>query len=129
MSLNKIKLNEIRKEIEQKFFELDCAGIGVELKLGNCSYSDTHATFKLEVQVKGGDTKEMSDLKQISSYRNLDLDKVYIEGRHHFKLVGWKSRARKKPFIVKDIKTDSQYVISEDVCDKWFKKLKEKVSN
>ena len=128
MSLNKIKLKEIREKIEQKFFELDCAGLDVELKLGNCSYNDTYATFKLEVQVKGGDTKEMSDLKQISKYRNLDLDKVYIDGRHHFKLVGWKSRARKNPFIVKDIKTDSQYVIGEDVCDKRFKRPKEIVN-
>ena len=68
--------------------------------IGNCGYGESHATFKLELQVKGGDSKIMSDLKQINRVRNYDLDKIHIDGVHHFKLVGWKSRARSKPFVV-----------------------------
>ena len=46
----------------------------------------------------------MSDLKQINRVRNYDLDKIHIDGVHHFKLVGWKSRARSKPlFNVKSL--------------------------
>ncbi len=64
----------------------------------------------------------MSDLKQINRVRNYDLDKIHIDGVHHFKLVGWKSRARSKPFVVQCQKSKSQYVIDEKTCDRWFKK-------
>ena len=123
MSLDKVKLKELRKVINSKLQELD---EGVTLELGNCSFRDSHATFKIEVQVKGGDSKLMSDLKQIAGYMNLDLDKIYIDGAHHFKLAGWKSRARSKPFIVQCQKSLQEFVIDESTCDKWFQKPTEK---
>ena len=119
MSLNKNLLQEYRNKIQAKLDELD---LDVELNIGNCSYGESHATFKLELQVKGGDSKIMSDLKQINRVRNYDLDKIHIDGVHHFKLVGWKSRARSKPFVVQCQKSKSQYVIDEKTCDRWFKK-------
>ena len=120
MSLNKNLLQEYPNKIQAKLDELD---LDVELTLGNCSYGESHATFKLELQVKGGDSKELSDLKQINRVRNYDLDKIHIDGVHHFKLVGWKSRARSKPFIVECQKSKSKYVIDEKTCDRWFKKF------
>ena len=133
MSLDKVKLKELRKVIDSKLQELN---EGVTLELGNCSFRDSHATFKLEVQVKGGDSKLMSDLKQIASLSNLDLDKVHLErklnwgifenGNYHFKLAGYKSRARTKPFIVQCQNSLQEFVIDENTCDKWFQKPAEK---
>ena len=123
MSLDKVKLKELRKVINSKLQELN---EGVTLELGNCSFRDSHATFKLEVQVKGGDSKRMSDLTQIAGHMNLDLDKIYINGAQHFNLAGWKSRARSKPFIVQCQNSLQEFVIDNDTCDKWFQKPAEK---
>ena len=56
MSLNKNLLQEYRNKIQAKLDELD---LDVELNIGNCSYGESHATFKLELQVKGGDSTNM----------------------------------------------------------------------
>lgn len=125
MKLNKVKMQEMRKLIQSKLNEL--AMDDIELTLGNCSFGQHTATFKLEVQVKGQDTREMADLKSIARYRKIDLEKVYHEGKYSFKLVGWNSRARKNPFIIKDIKTDKEYTINSDTCDKWFSKSEKAV--
>ena len=117
MSLNKNLLQEYRNKIQAKLDELD---LDVELNIGNCSYGESHATFKLELQVKGGDSKIMSDLKQINRVRNYDLDKIHIDGVHHFKLVGWKSRAR-SVFVVQCQKSNHNMSLMKRL-DRWFKK-------
>ena len=68
----------------------------------------------------------MSDLKQIAGHMNLDLDKIYINGTHHLKLAGWKSRARAKPFIVQCQNSLQEFVVDNDTCDRWFQKPAEK---
>ena len=62
MSLNKNSLQEYRNKIQAKLDELDLMN-----PIRYCSYGESHATFKLELQVKGGDSKIMSEIfKQIN---------------------------------------------------------------
>ena len=119
MELNKVTLKEIRTQIQSKLNELD---LGLKLELGNCSYDTDNATFKLNVLVEGGKTKAEQDLEMIASIRGLDLTKIWSEGTHKFKLNGFKNRARNKPFVIIDILTQKQYVISDKVAERQFSK-------
>ena len=52
-------------------------------------------------------------------------DSIIAEERgQQFKLVGYKPRARKKPFIIEDIKTGSRYVCPESMAERLFKEVK-----
>ena len=124
MEINRTTLKEIRNHIQSKLDELD---LGLKLELGNCSYSTDYATFKLNIQVEGGKSKEEQELEQVAMMRGLDLTKIWNEGSKQFKLHGYKTRARKKPFIVIDIKTQTEYVINDKVAEKYFSKEKTNV--
>ena len=124
MELNKTILKEIRVQIQSKLDELD---LGLKLDLGNCSFSTDNATFKLNVLVEGGKTRVEQDLEMVASMRGLDLEKTWNEGSHVFKLHGYKSRARKNPFVIVDTLTQKQYVISDKVAERHFSKEKSNV--
>jgi len=124
MELNKVTLKEIRVKIQSKLDELD---LGLKLDLGNCSFSTDNATFKLNVLVDGGKTRVEQDLEMVANIRGLDLDKTWNEGAHVFKLHGYKSRARKNPFVIVDTLTQKQYVISDKVAERHFSKEKSNV--
>ena len=124
MELNKTILKEIRVQIQSKLDELD---LGLKLDLGNCSFSTDNATFKLNVLVEGGKTRVEQDLEMVASMRGLDLTKIWNEGSHVFKLHGYKSRARKNPFVIVDTLTQKQYVISDKVAERHFSKEKSNV--
>ena len=124
MEINRTTLKEIRNHIQSKLDELD---LGLKLELGNCSYSTDYATFKLNIQVEGGKSKEEQELEQVAMMRGLDLTKIWNEGSKQFKLHGYKTRARKNPFIVIDIKTQTEYVINDKVAAKYFSKEKTNV--
>tara|TARA_R100000742_G_C4220988_1_gene44786 strand:- start:71 stop:487 length:417 start_codon:yes stop_codon:yes gene_type:complete len=119
MELNKVTLKEIRTQIQSKLNELD---LGLKLELGNCSYDTDNATFKLNVQVEGGKSKAEQDLEMIAPIRCLDLTKIWNEGTHKFRLHGFNNRARKNPFVIIDILTQKQYVISDKVAERQFSK-------
>ena len=63
----------------------------------------------------------------VANIRGLDLDKTWNEGAHVFKLHGYKSRARKNPFVIVDTLTQKQYVISDKVAERHFSKEKSNV--
>ena len=40
-------------------------------------------------------------------------------------LVGYKSKARKMPWIVQDLKTGIEYKLTDTQAEQWFKKVEE----
>ena len=112
MKLNKNNLKVIRNEIQAKLDELD---LGLKLDLGNCSFNEDNATFKLKVLVNGGKTQEQKDLESIAKIYNLDTSKV-VKG---YQLWGYKTRSPKRPFMV--IKDNQRYIITKEQAEKMFK--------
>ena len=120
MQLNKATLKQVRNKVQSQLDELDLA---VKFELGHCTYDTDgqYATFKLNVLVEGGKSKEQKDLEWYAKMNGLDLDKAWKEGTHIFKLHGYKTRARKNPYIIRDTLTNKEYVISEQVAERHFK--------
>jgi hypothetical protein len=93
------------------------------VSIGNCSYNDTDCTFKVTVAPQGAASKEERDMAQYAGLYKLDINKVYTDrtGRS-FTLSGYKSKARKNPWIITDLAMGKDYVISDDTAINWFKK-------
>jgi len=118
---NRITLEAVRKQLQNN---LKDSIENVIIDVGNCSYSATNATFKIEVRIEGTDTKEEADLKYVidSGLYDLDLNKYHPK----YKLVGYKTKARKNPFIIEDLTNNKKYVIGIDYAKKLFGKEEKK---
>jgi hypothetical protein len=114
MKLDKNNINVFRKQIQDKLDELD---IGLHLNLGNCTYNYDNATFKLNITVEGGQTKEEQDLEAIADIYKLNTSLV-VKG---YQLVGYKTRSTKKPFIVSKVGTNDKFIITKQQAEDMFK--------
>ena len=92
---------------------------GLVIEKGRGSYSEHNFTLKLEINIKGQDSKEMTALKEHLEYLNetltkkIDINKSYTDGSQTFKLTGYKTRARKRPYIITD-QNGNSYVTNEN---------------
>ncbi len=99
---------------------------GFEIHVGNASYNDVQVTFKVEVRESGAGSAEELALDRFAGFYQLDTSKVYKDrSGDSFSLVGYKSRARKNPWIVQKLGIGGdapKYVISDDTAKRWFGK-------
>ena len=121
MVLDRQKLKSMRVEIESKLNELN-ESLGVKFTLGNCTYSPDEARWSLTALVEGGKSKEERDLKFHVALHRLDTEKLWRDGTHVFKLYGYRNRARKCPYLIKDTLTDKVYAITQAMADLHFKR-------
>jgi len=103
----------------------------LKFDLGNASFDDDSVKFQFRISLSHALPPEEKALKQQLNFRKtydhvvtLD-DSIIAEDRgQQFKLVGFKPRARKKPFIIEDIKTGGRYVCPESMAERLFKEVK-----
>jgi hypothetical protein len=103
----------------------------LKFDLGNGTYDDDSVKFQFRISLLHALSPEEKALKgQIDFRRSYDGlvtldDSIIAEERgQQFKLVGYKPRARKKPFIIEDIKTGGRYVCPESMAERLFKEVK-----
>ena len=89
-------------------------------ELGNCSYSGGEATFKLKVLIKGGKSIEEQDLEQMARLSDLDTTKIATLQGMRVSLVGYNSKARKRPWIIQDLTTAKRYVLDDYQAKRLF---------
>jgi len=126
MNLTKDLLRRIRTKIQGELSKVE-EELKITLTLGNCSYTSNRAKFQLELLTENGKSKEQEDLEDMAQYLNLDLDKIAEWSGDSYKLWGYKSRARKSPFIISKIGSDRKFVITESHAVRLFQKEKPKV--
>ena len=80
------------------------------------------ATFKVTVLLDGAKTKEQQYLADMAGLYDFDVDKVTHTQGMKLKLVGYKSKAPKMPWIVVDTLTNSEYKLTNDQAERLFKK-------
>tara|TARA_B100001057_G_C22771520_1_gene919798 strand:+ start:256 stop:708 length:453 start_codon:yes stop_codon:yes gene_type:complete len=101
--------------------------------IAKCTYDGGEATYKIKVLLDGAETKEQKDLTKMASLFNLDTTKIknYIDHRsvlYRMSLVGYKTRARKMPWIAQDLLTGNEYKLTNQQARQWFMKVEEIVS-
>ena len=112
---NKGNLKALRAELDALHAALE-KKYGIELKVGNASYSDNEVTFKLKANTKSANgtvvTKEAlnwplyADLNGVGHFSV--GDKVNLNGSI-YEITGWNTRARKSPVMIKDTNTGASY--------------------
>lgn len=118
MEFTKAKMQVLRQQMQKA---LEDAGIeDVIFDVGNCTFSSGEASFKVKLLAQGGLTHEEETLQAYAGMFKLDLDKIVTIQGKQMKLFGYNSRARKMPYVIKDVATDTQYKITPEQAQKWF---------
>mgnify|MGYP003123975989 FL=1 len=100
---------------------------GLSFELGNAKYDDDGVKFtSFRLSVKGALSETEKALENELNFRDsyglkLDQNKIAKLSGMNVSLIGYKPRARKNPFIIQDLDTSKEYVISEQVAIKLFK--------
>ena len=115
------QLNTLRKQM-QNSLNLFADKTDMKIEVGNCSYRGGEATFKVKVLMEGAKTREQEDLEYYAELYKLDLTKTAKLMGEDMQLSGYKSRARKKPFVLKRLRDGAEFVADQNLVEKFYKK-------
>ena len=93
-----------------------------DVTVGNASFDSQEVTFKLTLRLKNAERKESMDLNRYANLYNVVPQKVADVHGIKYKLVGYRVKARKQPFIVLNLTNNKEYLFTEDLGRKHFKK-------
>ena len=104
-----------------------------KISIDSCNYNGGEATYKVRVLLDGAETKEQKDLTQMASMFNLDTTKIknYVDHKsvqYRMSLVGYKTKARKMPWIAQDLLSGNEYKLTNQQARQWFMKTEEIIS-
>ena len=117
------QLNLLREQLQAA---LDAANLSdIKIEVGNCSYRGGEATYKVKVLMEGANTREQEDLEFYAELHKLDLNAVEKLMGEDMQLSGYKSRSRKKPWILKRLRDGAEFVADTNLVEKFFKKREE----
>ena len=115
------QLNELRKQM-QNALNMFADKTDVTIEVGNCSYRGGEATFKVKCLLKGTKTREQEDLEYYAELHKLDLTKIAKLQGEDMSLVGYKARARKKPWVLQRLRDGAEFVCEDRLVSQFFKK-------
>ena len=118
------QLDTIRKQM-QNALNMFADKTDITIEVGNCSYRGGEATFKVKCLVEGAKPREQEDLEFYAELHKLDLTAVEKLMGEDMQLSGYKSRARKKPWILKRLRDGAEFVADTNLVEKFFKKREE----
>ena len=126
MGFERQELREIRAELEKAISrhqewhkQLDIKSMSkYNFDVGNCSYNDSKATFKLEVTIKGAKSEERVELEKNADYFGIDLNKDHPE----WILVGYNRKARGYPILMEKKSNGKTYKFTLESAKQMFKK-------
>lgn len=117
------QLTELRKQIQAA---LDAANLpNLSIDVGNCSYTGGEATFKVKCILKGAKTREQIDLEYYADLHGIDTTAIAKLQGEDMSIIGYKSRARKKPWILQRLRDGAEFVCDDNLAKKFFKKREE----
>ena len=99
------KLSEIASWVEDRY----------DINVGNASFDNYEVTFKLTLRAKDVESKESMDLNRFAYLYDVVPQKVADVHGIKYKLVGYRVKARTKPFIVLNLQNNQEYVFTEDM--------------
>ena len=106
------KLSEIASWVEDRY----------DINVGNASFDNYEVTFKLTLRAKDVESKESMDLNRFAYLYDVVPQKAADVHGIKYKLVGYRVKARTKPFIVLNLQNNQEYVFTEDMGKRFFKK-------
>ena len=104
----------------------DTINLEVEkINVGNCKYSGGEATYQVKFVLKGGKTKEQQDLEWAANLYDIDTTIIAKLQGEDMSITGYKTRARKNPWILQRLRDGAEFVCSDQTAKTFFKKREE----
>ena len=129
---NRKQLDTLRKQMQNAlnmFADFDntkvVIGNNIKIEVGNCSYRGGEATYKVKVLMEGAKTREQIDLEYYADMHDIDTTTIAQLQGDDMKIIGYKSRARKKPWILQRLRDGAEFVCSDHTAKQFFKKREE----
>ena len=142
MSFSREQLKNIRIEMQNNLTSPRCStrvsrsyvgyvSSGLTFKVGNCSYDDDRATFKVVVTLPNAVSPEVKalelHLKHLESYDQVILSTS--DTKHPtYQLTGYKPRATKRPYVIIDKKANKEYVCNLKTAKHYFQEKDREVA-
>ena len=120
---NRSQLNLLRKQLQETIDNANLSDITIDV--GNCSYTGGEATFKVKCVLKGAKTREQIDLEYYADLHDIDLTTIANLQGDDMSVIGYKSRARKKPWILQRLHDGAEFVANDNLVKQFFKKREE----
>tara|TARA_Y100000758_G_C16019650_1_gene410640 strand:- start:282 stop:698 length:417 start_codon:yes stop_codon:yes gene_type:complete len=100
----------------------------LRMDFGNGSYDDTSVKFSgFRISLADSLTPQEKALESVIATHKyaehlvtIDKSKIGVDRGQQFKLVGFKTRARKRPFVIQDVKTGKKFVTTEQSVERMF---------
>ena len=118
MKFDKPTARKIRDAMQEALDKADVNGVTIEI--GNCSFTDGEATYKVKVLIDGAKSRDEEALEQMATLMGLDTSKIATLQGMRVSLVSYNSRARKRPWVVQDLTTAQKYIIDDDTAKRLF---------
>ena len=115
MLLNRQIVKEIREKL-QDIIKMD----EFEIKVGNASFDDSEVTFKLNLRLKGAETKEQKDLKTYAEMDKIDTSKIGEMRGEKYSLIGYRRTAKTRPYIVQNLHNNKEYIFTTAQAQQYF---------
>ena len=112
---------ELQRVIEESK-DYDSLNNQFDIKVGNASFDSQEVTFKLTLRLKNVESKYSMDLDRYADLYDVVPQKGADVHGIKYKLVGYRVKARKQPFIVLNLTNNKEYLFTEDLGRKHFGK-------
>ena len=126
MKFDKPTARKIRDAMQEALDKADVNGVTIEI--GNCSFTDGEATYKVKVLIDGAKSRDEEALEQMATLMGLSTYKIATLQGMRVSLVSYNSRARKRPWVVQDLTTTQKYIIDDVTAKRLFGVVETEVS-
>ena len=90
------------------------------VKVGNASFDDTEVTFKVNLRLKGAETREQKDLRRFAEMDKIDISKIGEMRGEKYSLIGYRRTAKTRPYIVQNLHNDKEYIFTTALAQQYF---------
>ena len=90
------------------------------VKVGNASFDDTEVTFKVNLRLKGAETREQKDLRRFAEMDKVDTSKIAEVRGEKYSLIGYSRTAKTRPYIVHNLHNDKEYIFTTALAQQYF---------
>ena len=90
------------------------------VKVGNASFDDTEVTFKVNLRLKGAETREQKDLRRFAEMDKVDTSKIAEVRGEKYSLIGYRRTAKTSPYIVQNLHNDKEYIFTTAQAQQYF---------
>ena len=119
------ELKDLRNTLQAHLDLADLAAITIDV--GNCTYNGGEATFKVKLTKEGAVSQEAELLERYAGMYGIDPTRIGIINGQSVTLQGYNIKARKMPWMVSSLTTDSKWKLTQVQAVSMFGKISETV--